>query len=149
MKALKFFLEGSLSVKGWVIYGVIGLPAVIYHELCHIIVAAVLFVRINEVKVTNFFKVKDNQLRMINCYVGTNDRDKISSILIAIAPLIGILLSPFLSWYFTLYLVLFNKCSKMSDMDYKIVQTQLSDHKVLLKILTFLKPFISNSNELN
>lgn len=90
-----FFKSCSFYSKLQIIKSIVDLPAIIFHEICHVLMALVLFVKIRQIRCDYFYKIENNTLFAYSFCVSSETKDTLigalKRILINAAPVIGLL----------------------------------------------------------
>jgi len=135
---IKFFRDTNYTNKFIIIYYIITIPALIYHELCHVVFMLLTLRKITKVNIRGFKLDKDdkNVLHLPHCAIKSYGKENFSIVLISIAPLIGIILSIFISPYFFYYLIFSHKISFLSNQDYSNI---IEYYKGKKKYYNFIK----------
>lgn len=139
---ISFFRHTNYTNKFIIIYYIITIPALIYHELCHVVFMLLTLRKITKVNIRGFKVDKDdkNVLHLPYCVIGIRfgslGKENFSIVLISIAPLIGIILSIFISPYFFYYLMFSHKMAFLSNQDYSNI---IEYYKGKKSITIFLK----------
>lgn len=138
-----FWKKCSFENKIRIIKTIFGLPAGMFHELCHIIMIFLFFGDINHIRCSHFYKVTGYTLYTWEFTVNWNYRYKLQSFLVSIAPLVGILGSYFISPYLLLYLLVFYQESILSEQDFNNIKELIKpEQKKLQYILNKSKKVI-------
>ena len=148
MKAFfKFYCSCDIIGRLKIFKSFFDMPAFFYHELCHVIVLFLFFNRINKVNLKYFYKVSDygTCLNTYNLEIGFPSRNNFNIIAVSIAPLIGIFISPFISWYFFAYLIITHNVSVMSTQDYYNIRMCSIRNKKLSFVLNKVEKIISHN----
>ena len=120
-KVLRFYIHTTVFNRIGIIRVILELPAAIFHELCHILMCIILLQKIEYIRCYYFFKVVEADtnctLKSYFFQIYHKNRDYFTSFLICVAPVVGVILSIFISYYLTLYLLLAYKGSFLSKQD--------------------------------
>lgn len=120
MTAFEFFKRVNFKIKLSILITLFELPAVVYHELCHVIGAILTFSRITKIEVNYFYKVEGEYLKSYEFTVNTNTRGKfvhLRALIINVAPVIGILILLLIDLRFIYWIIASIKTFWLSKVD--------------------------------
>jgi hypothetical protein len=139
MKALiEFYLACNIRTQFKIIMSFLGLPATIYHEISHLVMLLIFFNRIDDIKCNEFYKVEGDSLTTYSFQIIFSSRNKTNLIIVSLAPIIGIVISPLVSWYLFIYLVLAYNRSTLSKQDFNNINGSIANKNVIALIEFFL-----------
>tara|TARA_R110000851_G_C12707440_1_gene526890 strand:- start:49 stop:462 length:414 start_codon:yes stop_codon:yes gene_type:complete len=111
MEVYSFYKEVDFESKLRIIYTIIKLPAMIFHEVCHWFFACILFVRFFKIRCDYFYTVENGVLKSYSFNVITdniNDTkiNRAKLMIVNIAPIIGLLILPFFSYWVLIWIAI-------------------------------------------